>query len=139
MEERFFDDGNVLVTNSRVIAQGDTYALANITSCKVRQEELYDVNEGLKVLRFLVAVVGVVLSLWVASELGRQGGACMIWLVGVVLSVLAAMAIKYKFAYMLYSIHLGDSSGEQKVLASRDRDWIFQIADAVNHAIVARG
>lgn len=126
----FFAQGSVTVSQTRFVVSGDTYAMSNISSCRVRYTD--EINDGLKALLWIAVVasliVGVALALSVHIALGGLG------LAGVI-----AAFIFIKPQYQLYHLSVGTNSGEIEAVYSVDEAYIRQIERAVNDAIVARG
>ena len=119
MEEKiFYENGDVSVSNSRFIVDGQTYAMSNVTSVKTKLEKAKRIP-GILITLFGVGVVGV----------NSMVGGVMI-VVGIVVLILA----KNK-----YSVALNTSSGENQALTSTDKNYIEEIVSALNDAIVSRG
>lgn len=118
-EQTFFSNGNVTVTNSRMIVDGHTYAMSNITSVAAASEvpsRVWPVVIGLFAL-FLAPT-----QLWLLV-VGLAAAAVWLW-----------VSKKPK-----YWVSLSTSGGDKKAVWSHDREWIQSIVQAVNNAIVARG
>ena len=123
MEEKtFFSAGDVIVTNARFIAHGQTYAMSGITSVKsFRQDPSRKVPIILGFLGLLVAAS--------ASGGGRFVG---------LLLIAGAVAV-WVSQKPEYSVLLSSASGEVKPLASKDGGFISQVVAALNDSIVHRG
>jgi len=121
MEEKmFFEVGNVSVSNSRFIVNGQTYAMSNVTSVK---NEMEKANKAVGVI---IALVGLFVLFGVPS---------ILWGLGIImLGVWTFRAVKNK-----YSVILSTSSGENKALTSEDESHIDDIVSALNESIVSRG
>ena len=134
----FFAQGAITVSQTRFVSDGDTYAMASISSCRSRYTE--HVNDRLKFLRSLgiVAslVVGVALAIVLFGAVEAFGA-----IVGVIVGIAGAVAsfIFIKPAYRMYHLYLGTNSGEMRALSSRDQNFIQQVERAINDAMVARG
>jgi hypothetical protein len=122
MEERvFFNKGNVSVSNSRFIVDGQTYAISNVTS--VKSGEISGSYSG--------AMILLIIALCFFA-----GGAFM-KLLGVALLMLAIYVLtKVKSTY---TVILNTSAGENKALSSQDKTHVESIVTALNDAIVSRG
>jgi len=121
MEEKvFFDAGNISVSNSRFIVDGQTYAMGNVTSVKAGVEEAKKGSGILIGLIALIVLFGAESILW----------GSIIFIVG----VLAFIGAKNK-----YSVVLSTSSGENQALTSKDKIHIERVVSALNEAIVSRG
>lgn len=127
----FYAEGGVTVTKTRFVSFGDTYAMANVSSCKTRYSAMKDDMKSFLRTAAIVVSIGAGIAIGVAS----------IFVVGVILAVIGVVAafIFIKPNYKLYSLYLGTNSGEIEAVSSRDPDFIIQIERAVNDAIVARG
>lgn len=118
-EQTFFSSGNVTVTNSRLIVDGQTYAMSNITSVAAASEKpsrVWPIVLGLFALFMAPAQVWVVV-------IGLAAVAVWLW-----------VSQKPK-----YWVSLSTSGGDKKAVWSHDRDWIQSVVQAVNNAIVSRG
>ncbi|PKM19840.1 MAG: QacE [Gammaproteobacteria bacterium HGW-Gammaproteobacteria-15] len=122
MEEKvFFNQGNVTVSNSRFIVNGQTYAMSNVTS--VKSGEIAP-NHGAAVI---LGFIGL------ACLLGSGG----MFFFGLLLIGLAIyMFMKNK---PTYSVILNTASGENQALTSTDKQYIVQVINSLNESIVNRG
>lgn len=121
MEEKmFFESGNISVSNSRFIVDGQTYAMGNVTSVKT------GIEEAKKGAGILIGLVGLIVLF---------GGKSIIW-GGIILivGILAFLGTKHK-----YSVVLSTSSGENQALTSEDKAHIEKVVSALNDAIVSGG
>ena len=128
----FFAEGDVTVTQTRFVStKGETYAMANVSSCKTRWSSEKDDLKSFLRIAAIVASIGVGIAIGVMS----------VMVVGIILAVIGVVAafIFIKPNYKVYRLYLGTNSGELEVLASQDSNFIAQIERAVNDAIVARG
>ena len=121
MEEKIFlDAGNISVSNSRFIVDGQTYAIDNVTSVKTGVEQA---NKGTGIL---IGLIGIFV-LFSAKP--------FLW--GLVILMFATLALIG--ARNKYSVVLSTSSGENQALTSEDKTQIEQVVSALNEAIVSRG
>jgi len=121
MEEKtFLDAGNVSVSNSRLIVDGQTYAMGDVTSVKTGVEEA---NKRIGVLLGLTSL----LVLFIAKS--------FLW--GGVLLVIATFALIG--ARNKYSVVLSTSAGENQALRSENKTEIETVVSALNEAIMSRG
>ncbi|MCC5883800.1 MAG: hypothetical protein JJU25_14360 [Halomonas sp.] len=122
MEEKvFFNQGNVSVSNSRFIVDGQTYAMSNVTSVK---SGFIPPDRG---AAKIIALIG----------LGCLFGSGWVFVAGIaalVIAVLVWIGNKEK-----YSVILNTSSGENQALVSEDESYITKIISSLNEAIVSRG
>ena len=134
-ETIFMDSGGVKVTNARVIVNGDTYSLANVTSCKARYHQHEGIHKGKAFLKKLTIVLGFALGIFVGIKTENIIAAIAI----ILAAVIGALFIKSKYKYRTYSIYFGSASGEQEAVNSANESFINEIVRAVNEAIVSRG
>ncbi|WP_438869490.1 DUF6232 family protein [Pseudomonas sp. L1(2025)] len=120
-EKIFFNQGNVSVSNSRFIVDGQTYAMSNVTSVK---SGVTPPDRGAAII---IAIIGL-------ACLFGSGWVFVVGIVAVAIAVLAWMGSKAK-----YSVILNTSSGENKALVSEDRPYIANVVASLNEAIVSRG
>jgi Family of unknown function (DUF6232) len=121
-EKIFYQDQNVIVTNSRVVASGKTYAMSNISS----------------VTNFRIvknSTIGIVII--VVGGLSLFSGEWQGWLFGIIVIILGAVIIRKKKDY--FSVQISSNSGESKAIISKDKNYVQKIVDAVNEAIIYRG
>jgi hypothetical protein len=121
MEEKmFFDAGNISVSNSRFIVDGQTYAMGNVTSVKTGFEK------ASKAGGILIGILGLLVLL---------GAKSFLWgIIIIAVGVFAFIGAKDK-----YSVVLSTSSGENQALTSENRTHIEKVVSALNDAIVSRG
>lgn len=120
-EKIFFNQGNVSVSNSRFIVDGQTYAMSNVTSVK---SGVTPPDRGAAIVITIIGLGCLLGSGWVFV-----GG-----LVALGIAVLAWIGSKAK-----YSVILNTSSGENQALVSEDKPYIANVISSLNEAIVSRG
>ena len=145
-ENTFYQDGSVLITNTRAVLGAKTYAMANITSVSMKvipADYTISIVVGLIGL-FITACAGCVslfgfagLDLNSSSSAGPLVLGVVIGLFGVC-GIGAGIALAF-LAKPTYAVRIGSASGEGNVLASKDRDYIQKIITAMNEAIIKRG
>lgn len=119
-EQKFYEDGNVIVTQSRFVASSKTYAMRNISSVSIGE------IKKSKVFQILVIIVGVIM---LTGEGTRVYGVVAI----------AMGALLLYFIRNEYSVRINSNSGENDGFVSKDRERIEKIVNAVNEAMVLRG
>lgn len=123
MEKVFFEYDDVKVTNTRFINGANTYAMAGVTSIKLREKKP---SMG-DVLAF------VVISLALMGFVDKEP---------VVLFPAIGSAVLAFFLYRkkktLYAIILSTSGGESEGLLSNQLEYTKQVVDALNQAIIFR-
>jgi len=117
-EKVFFEAGDVKVTSSRFITFGKTQALSGITSVSTHYISPSRVGP------IVLAVVGLICF-------------AFSWIVAIIL--VAAAVLWWISQKTIYFVRLESAAGTTDALSSKDKDFIFQVADALNDAIVHRG
>lgn len=117
-EQSFLSEGNVKVTTTRFIVPSQTYAMSGITSVK---------NSHEPPVRIYPIVCGLIGLLCLA-------GAPVIGMIFIVLAIVWWIGQR-----TTYHVVLTTASGEAKALSSTDGQYISNVIDALNNAIVARG
>ena len=128
-EETIYSDGAIVVTNTRVVIGGATYALRNIASVKL----LYTPPRLVKPI--LLLVIGLMILLAVFMPLNENAAPPPI---GVY--VIAGGMILGPFFWMCslrtrYHVGLSSASGEFHALTSKNRAYIERIVLNLNEAI----
>lgn len=120
-EQVFLNDRGVSVSNSRMMYEGQTYAMSGITSVKSFEKKPSRTGP------IILIVIGVfMLAAGKSAIIGALfflGGGIAWW-----------VAQKSD-----YSVLLTSASGEAKAYNSKDGDFVGKIVNAVNEAIVHRG
>ena len=139
----FFAQGNVTVTQTRFVHSGDTYVMANISSCRTRTTDHTETDDGKKVLKTVAAwgslIVGIVLAVFLYATVESVAVAVVVAVIGIIGAIAASIMIQPDSDYEVYHLYLGTNSGELEAISSREGDYIVQIERAINDAIVARG
>lgn len=125
-ERSFFNEGSVVITNSRAVIGGTTYAMSNITSVGMGS------TPASRALGIIIAIFGVLVLLGGAAA--ESGGVIAFGVVVLAVGIAAAVLPK-----PTYIVKLGSASGEQRALSSKDREFIERVVNAMNGAIVHRG
>ncbi len=120
-ETVFFDSNEIKVTNARFIAQGQTYAMSGITSVKSHEHKP---KRGVPVVAFLIGLFILYLGIYVVGAI-VLGFAFFVWI--------AQTQTKG------YSVSIKTASGEEQALTSPDSQFISQVVNAINEAMVYRG
>ena len=120
-EQIFLDDRGVSVSNSRMMYEGQTYAMSGITSVKSFEKKPSRVGP------IILIVIGV---LMLAAGKSAIFAALLFLAGGIAWWILAKPD---------YSVLLTSASGEMKAYTSKDKDFVIKIVSAVNDAIVHRG
>jgi hypothetical protein len=120
-EKIFLDEGGVSVSNSRMMYDGQTYAMSGVTSVKSFEKKPSRIGPLVLIVIGLASLAGGKNAIIVALLL--LAGGIFWW-------------IKQKAEY---SVLLTSASGETKAYASSDKGFVNKIIDAINNAIVHRG
>ena len=117
----FFQDNDVLITQSRIVIFGKTYAMRNISSVSITQES----KLFLKISSTIILVFA--LSGFFLEE----------YLIGIIaLGIAVIMLLNSKDEYIVV---ISSNSGDNNALKSKNRDYIESIIEAINEAIIFRG
>lgn len=134
-EKVFFNEYGCKVTNTRLELNGTTYALANISSCKIQtiDESFWDdKSEDKNMIKIGSVIVGIILMFIVG------GFGFIVLILGVILS---NFLVKGEVVRMYsYKLIIGTNAGEVVGLEERyDENKLKNIANAINDAIIYRG
>ena len=120
MEERtFFEQGDVKVTNARFVSGGQTYAMSNVTSVKPFEKK------PPRALGIILALVGLGVMV---------GSSFMFGLVLLGLGLAVLFLVK-----PVYHVLLATSAGETRALMTKNREYLNQVVQAVNEAMIHGG
>ncbi|PHV31621.1 hypothetical protein CSQ94_20260 [Janthinobacterium sp. BJB312] len=120
MEERtFFEQGDVKVTNARFVSGGQTYAMSNVTSVKPFEKK------PPRALGIILALLGLGIMAGTSFMLG-------------LLVLGAGLAILF-LVKPVYHVLLATSAGETRALMTKNREYLNQVVQAVNEAMIHRG
>jgi hypothetical protein len=124
-EQRFYEDQNILVTNSRLVKGNETFAMSGITSVMSFPE--VPSKKG----PIILGVVGGLIFLaslqssWVAALFGAMLiGLCIWW---------------FRSIKNIYHVRLVTASGQRDAMSSQNGQYIATIVGAINQAIIHRG
>ncbi len=115
----FTDKQGVRITPTRAIFDSTTYSIANITSIK------RDVHPANRTAGIIIALVGLILFL--------------LWIPWIGLPVLIIGIIIAAMAKSTYYLKITSASGEAEPISSKDKQYIDDIVDAINEALIRRG
>lgn len=122
-EKVYYSDGAITVTSTRAVLGGKTYAMANVTSVSLGENQ-----SGVGCAIALIALGGL-MALAITSK--ESAG------VGVLGLGMLAIGI-YLLKSKTFIVRIGSASGEANALQSKDRDYTQKIVDAVSEAIIER-
>ena len=124
-EPTLFQEGQLQVTRQRVLADGEQYALNDLTSVQIETRRL---PRGLVALAVLFGTISLFVS---------QGNGSLVWLAAGV-SLLALVGFLWWRASRTYILVLGTAKGDKQILTSTDRRLIEQAAQTIDALLVAR-
>jgi len=132
-EHAFLSEGNVYVSNTRVVIDGTTYSTANVTSVRKTvtpaQTGCASVIAIFSALVFLGGLIGMLTS-------DHSDGAGPM-VVGAILFIVIVLYIRTQKP--TYHVMLASASGERQGLTSQDEDLVNRVTSAVAGAITFRG
>jgi hypothetical protein len=129
----FLNQGGILVTKTRFVAHGQTFALANISSVS---KIVIPASKSGPLVAFALAGI-----LMVIGEGLREASAAMACVTMMALGLLLLAAAVYALIKRrdTYAVVLGTAGGEVKTCLSPDAGFILRVVAALNEAIVSRG
>jgi hypothetical protein len=122
-EKVYYSDGAITVTSTRAVLGTKTYAMANVTSVALAE------NQELPGCGCMLVVVGLLLGFMLFNR-----DSVGIGVIGLVVVALGVVLIQQK----KYVVRVGSASGEADALESKNREYVQKIVHAVNQAIVDR-
>jgi hypothetical protein len=120
-EDQVYADQNVLISTTRIIVNGVTYPLSNVSSVR-----LYSRSPN-----YLFPILAVIVGLFALA-----GGKDTILFALLCLGIGGALFFVLKPTYTML---LGSAGGEKAALTSKDHAYMANVIEHINNAIVARG
>lgn len=114
----FFDWENIKVTNARLMINEHTYAINNITSVKTEKQPSQ--------LSFFFAAIIISLVILLAAS----------YWVGGVLIIFSVWLLVHTIRNPTYSLMLRTASGENRALQTTNKEFMDNLVEALNDAIV---
>lgn len=127
-ETTIYEDPQVKITNLRAVIEGKTYPIANITSVGATSQSPSGCLPGIGFL------FGLMLFLFGIADMRENIGSLIIGIM-----VAAPSAYVLIVAKPFYILQLATAAGEVKALQSKDQQYIAQITEALNQAIIQKG
>ncbi len=127
------EQGNVKVTDKRVVIGAKTYALANITSVEMGRR---DESGSGALLKLVVGLILMGIGTLLTFTNGVSFFALAMAAIGALLVWQGNKASKERVS--TYLVKVGSASGESNILESKDLNVIQPIVNAINDAIVRR-
>jgi len=125
IETKFFEQGEVLVTNARLVKGGQTFAMAGVTSVRTAVEA--PSKKGPAIL----IVIGIIFFL---AGLASSVGVVIFGLILVAAGIWWLTTIKN-----IYHVILVSASGENKAISDNNQEYVGGIVTAINEALIHRG
>lgn len=132
-EHVFLDEGNIYVSNTKVMIHGTTYATANITSVTKR---FTPASKGCAIILICLGAIFVLGALggFKSSEAGTSF--VMLLVAG---SILAAGVLWLRSLKPTFHVFLASAAAERQGLSSKDESLVDRVTTAINDAITHRG
>jgi hypothetical protein len=126
----FYESPEAVVTNTRAVLDGVTYAMANVTSVRMHKAE------PSHVFPIVCLLFGGLLIIVALSQGNLREN--WLWLMGGIFAVIVGghLLITWEDTY---TVVLGTSGGETHAISNQDKSKISPIVDAISKAIVTRG
>ncbi|OQC36126.1 MAG: hypothetical protein BWX64_02198 [Acidobacteria bacterium ADurb.Bin051] len=132
-EHVFLNEGNIYVSNTKIVLTGTTYATANITSVAAR---ITPPKQGCAITLIIVGVLSVLGAL---GSFGSAGAGESVVAVGFAAAILAAGVLWLRALKPTYHVFLASASGEVQGLSSKDEALVDRVVAAITDAITHRG
>ena len=126
-ETEFFHDGDVIVTNARLIVQNQTYVMRNITS--VRAIQLDPSPAGPLILFLVGAFAGLTLGCG-----GVAVGALLLWIASAAGAAFFFSQLKPTYALLIMTL-----GREVRAMESDNAELISEVVAALNESIMMQG
>jgi len=125
-EKTYFSQGNVIVTNSRVVIGGKTYATKHINSV---QAGVIKPNRTWPIILLIVGIISILVGIEFIAE--GTSSPCIPIGALVIAGAIAALYLQKP----TYIVRLTASSGSIRALSSKDEENIDRIVAAITQAI----
>ncbi len=119
-EIMFYQDGQIKVTQTRYITHSKTYAMRNISSV-----HLFEIVKSRR-LPAIIITIGILLLF--SDEVRLYG-----------IGLLLFGALILFFTKNDFAVRISTNAGEVNSIVSKDRNYILQIVNALNEAIIHIG
>ena len=128
-------EGGLVISQTRIVSFGDTYAMSSITSCRGRYTN--ETNDTKKFLLYSACIASVLLGVVLLLVIGGTAGV----VVGVIIGIagLGGSLLFIKPRYRLHHVLCGTNTGELRVVSTRDPEFAQRVERAINDSIIARG
>lgn len=135
MENTLFNDGKGLihVTNRRLVVQGKTYPLRQLTSVEFREDrgemQQIEKNAWSRPLQIVLHILALIIFLFIN------------WIAGITMFVLT-LGVAWAFPYTkpgiegMCHVMIETAAGTTSVFSSKDRKLVRDIVEALNNALI---
>ena len=146
-EKIFFQENNVLVSQSRLVIEDKTYVLRNISSvstasnCSIKKpsKTFYKILVGIAFILLFQKIITIGLYLEVNKEVPFSDYVKVVLYIGLIIfSIYTMSKLKTQYFYS-YFVRISSNSGTSDVLNSPDKSYIQKVVDALNQAIIYNG
>ena len=146
-EKIFFQQNNVLVSQSRLVIGDKTYVLRNISSvstasnCSIKKpsKTFYKILGGIASILLFQKIITIGLYLEVNKEVPFSDYVKVVLYIGLIIfSIYTMSKLKTQYFYS-YFVRISSNSGTSDVLNSPDKSYIQKVVDALNQAIIYNG
>ena len=146
-EKIFFQQNNVLVSQSRLVIGDKTYVLRNISSvstasnCSIKKpsKTFYKILVGIASILLFQKIITIGLYLEVNKEVPFSDYVKVFLFFGLIFfSIYTMSKVKTQYFYS-YFVRISSNSGTSDVLNSPDKSYIQKVVDALNQAIIYNG
>ena len=146
-EKIFFQQNNVLVSQTRLVIGDKTYVLRNISSvstasnCSIKKpsKTFYKILVGIASILLFQKIITIGLYLEVNKEVPFSDYVKVVLYIGLIIfSIYTMSKLKTQYFYS-YFVRISSNSGTSDVLNSPDKSYIQKVVDALNQAIIYNG
>ena len=146
-EKIFFQQNNVLVSQSRLVIGDKTYVLRNISSvstasnCSIKKpsKTFYKILVGIASILLFQKIITIGLYLEVNKEVPFSDYVKVVLYIGLIIfSIYTMSKLKTQYFYS-YFVRISSNSGTSDILNSPDKSYIQKVVDALNQAIIYNG
>ena len=146
-EKIFFQQNNVLVSQSRLVIGDKTYVLRNISSvstasnCSIKKpsKTFYKILVGIASILLFQKIITIGLYLEVNKEVPFSDYVKVVLYIGLIIFSIYTMSKLNTQYFYSYFIRISSNSGTSDVLNSPDKSYIQKVVDALNQAIIYNG
>ena len=128
-ERTLFQEGDVQITDKRVVLGSKTYSMANITSVSTVEVKPM---VALPIVMIALGGISIIVYIYMLTEAESVTGLLAL---GLILGGAGGIWYASKRG-SIYIVRIGSASGEVDGMISKDRNLIDRIVKAINNAIV---